>query len=375
MAGLLAWRNLAHDRARLLVTLVGVAFAVALVAIQAGLFLGFSETATTVIANTRADLWVAAKGTQNFETPSPLGEREYYRLRALPGIADAEPLVVQFLPWRRPAGGDEGVIVVGFDTASGIAGPWRTLAGAVADLRRGDTVAVDRIYLDKLGVRGVGDQAEIAGRRARVAVITDGIRSFTTSPWVFASLRTAREMAGLREGEAHYVIAKVAPGHDPDAVLAAARRALPDALVLRSEQFATRTAHYWIHSTGAGAALFTAALLALVVGSAIVAQVLYATTVDHLAEFGTLRAMGAPARFVRGVIAWQAVIAALLGHATGAALALLAARLSENSTALVVVPLALAAVLFFVTLAMCAAGSVVAARKAATVDPALVFQR
>ena len=356
MAGLLAWRNLAHDRARLLVTLVGVAFAVALIAIQAGLFLGFSETATTVIANTRADLWVAAKGTQNFETPSPLGEREYYRLRALPGIAEAEPLVVQFLPWRRPTGGDEGVIVVGFDTASGLAGPWRTLAGVVADLRRGDTVAVDRIYLDKLGVRGVGDQAEIAGRRARVAVITDGIRSFTTSPWVFASLRTAREMAGLREGEAHYVIATVAPGHDPDAVLAAARRALPDALVLRGDEFATRTADYWIHSTGAGAALFTAALLALVVGSAIVAQVLYATTVDHLAEFGTLRAMGAPARFVRGVIGWQAVIAALLGHAAGAALALLAARLSENSTALVVVPLALAAALFVVTLAMCAAG-------------------
>ncbi len=47
MAGLLAWRNLAHDRSRFVVTLVGISFAVVLIAMQIGLFLGFTDSATS----------------------------------------------------------------------------------------------------------------------------------------------------------------------------------------------------------------------------------------------------------------------------------------------------------------------------------------
>ncbi|WP_216644553.1 hypothetical protein [Candidatus Thiodictyon syntrophicum] len=70
MAGLLAWRNLAHDRSRFAVTLIGIIFAVVLIAMQIGLFLGFSDSTTNVIRHTRADFWIVAKSGSAGSAPA-----------------------------------------------------------------------------------------------------------------------------------------------------------------------------------------------------------------------------------------------------------------------------------------------------------------
>jgi putative ABC transport system permease protein len=375
MAALLAWRNLTHDRSRFMVTLIGIIFAVVLIAMQIGLFLGFTDTTTTIIRHTRADIWIVAKGAQNFEIATPVAERELYLARAVPGVAHAERLLVQFVPWKRTHGGDESVILIGFDLNSGVAGPWNIVAGDAADLRRPDTVMLDRIFMDKLEVRGLCDQAEINGQRARVVGLTQGIRSFTTSPWVFTSFRNAQNYAGFGEEVLNYILLTLEPGADPAQVGAALRARLPRTDVYSRADFAEHTRDYWIFTTGAGASVLVSALLGLLVGSVIVAQVLYATTVDHLSEFGTLRAMGAPRGFIYQVILGQAAISASLGHAPGIMLAMLLARGSEAGAAVILVPLPLGIALFGVTLGMCILASFISIRKAMTIDPAMVFQR
>ena len=60
----LALRNLFHDRVRLLVTLTGVVFAVVLMGIQIGLFLGFVATTANLIDHSGADLWIASSRIQ-----------------------------------------------------------------------------------------------------------------------------------------------------------------------------------------------------------------------------------------------------------------------------------------------------------------------
>ena len=57
----LAERNLFHDRVRLAVTLTGVVFAVVLIVVQLGLYVGFSQATTALVDHSRADLWVVAK--------------------------------------------------------------------------------------------------------------------------------------------------------------------------------------------------------------------------------------------------------------------------------------------------------------------------
>jgi putative ABC transport system permease protein len=376
MAGILAWRNLAHDRSRFIVTMVGIVFAVVLIAAQLGLYFGFVSSATTIIRHTRADLWIVAKGTRNFEITVPIQEREIYAARSVPGVAHTQGLIVQFVPWKKPAGGDESIILVGFDLNRGLAGPWNLVEGELESLRRPDSVAIDRLFADKLGADGgVGTQVEINQRRARVVALTQGIRSFTTSPWVFTSARTAQKIAGFDAAQWNYVLVTLAPGFDTMQVRDSLRAALPRADVYTTDELANTTRDYWLLTTGAGASVLVSALLGLLVGSVIVAQVLYATTVDHLTEFGTLRAMGAPRGFVYRVILSQAVISATIGHLVGISIAMAVSKASETGNVLILVSPGLAAGLYLVTLTMCIGASFVSIRKAMTIDPAMVFQR
>src|SRR3974377_2587124 len=74
---------------------------------------------------------------------------------------------------------------------------------------------------------------------------------------------------------------------------------------------------YSMFTTGAGVAVLIAALLGLVVGVVGVAQTIYATTMDHIREYGTLKAMGAPNSYIYRVIITQAGIAAVVGYVLG----------------------------------------------------------
>ena len=54
----LARKNLLHDRLRFAITVAGVAFAVTLVLVQVGLFMGLLAKATVTIEHASADIWV-----------------------------------------------------------------------------------------------------------------------------------------------------------------------------------------------------------------------------------------------------------------------------------------------------------------------------
>src|SRR5260370_26103826 len=118
MGSILALRNLIHDRVRLIVTLVGVIFAVVLINVEIGLFLGFTTTTSSLIDRSGADLWVMAQGTRNVDQTVAISERKLYQALAVPGVRQAAKLNVEFAYFKRPSGGTESVLVVGFDPDS-----------------------------------------------------------------------------------------------------------------------------------------------------------------------------------------------------------------------------------------------------------------
>ena len=370
----IALRNLLHDRVRLAVTLTGVVFAVVLIAVQGGLFVGFTQATTCVIDNTGAEVWVASRGVRNFDVTHPLPTHKFHQILGVPGVARAERLIVRFANWKKPAGGRESVEIVGFDRGSGLGRPWNVSAGPMAALALPDTVAVDAQYLGKLGVSGLGQSVEIGDRRARIVALTTGIRSFTTSPYVFTSYENACKYTKMATGECTYVLVRPIPGVSPEALRDAIKARVPDVDVFTREEFAGKTRHYWMFTTGAGMALLIAASLGLVVGGVVVAQTLYATTMDHLPEFGTLRAMGAPGGYIHRIIVAQAVTAALVGYGCGIAISFFLVDLAAGGGASIVLPPTLAVGLFFLTVIMCVAASMVSIRKVTTIDPAMVFR-
>jgi putative ABC transport system permease protein len=127
-------------------------------------------------------------------------------------------------------------------------------------------------------------------------------------------------------------------------------------------------------TTGAGLALIVAAIMGVAVGVVVVSQTLYATTVDHLAEFGTLRAIGASNRYIHGVILRQAVMSAVIGYGIGMLLALILIQLLGDSGPAILLPGWVAAGLFVVTVLMCVGAALISIRKITRLDPAAVFK-
>lgn len=370
----LARRNLTHDRVRLCVTLTGVIFAVVLIAVQMGLFVGFTKAITDVIDHSQADVWVASRGLQNFDVAAPLKEGKLYQVLAVPGVAGVEKLIVDFANWRRPTGGEEFVEVVGFDLYAGNSGPWNVVQGDVAALTTNNAVFVDETCLDKLGIKGVGETVEIGGLRAQVVGLTRGIRSFTTSPYVFTSFKNALNYCSMREGETTYVLVKTSPGVSPVELRTRIANRVPDVDVFTTSELSQKTEDYWMFSTGAGLALVIAACLGLIVGTVIVAQTLYATTMDHLPEFGTLRAMGAPNSYIYRIIITQAVISGVVGYFCGLGISFVIIHFADKGGASIILPTPLAVALFFLTVAMCVGAAFVSIHKVTRIDPAMVFK-
>jgi putative ABC transport system permease protein len=371
---LLARRNLLHDRIRLAVTLTGIVFAVVLIVVQIGLFIGFTRATSGLIDNSRADFWITAARVPYLEQATPFSERKLLHVRATPGVARAEKYIARFSQWKRADGRQEGILVVGFNPDSDMGGPWNLVAGRAADVKAEDAVILDRLYMKKLGVTRLGEVFEIAGRRARVVGFTDGIRSFTTSPYVFTSFKNAQNYTPVREDQALYMLVRAAPGADVRELQRELQSRLSDVDVHTTAEFSRKTAFYWMFTTGAGIAVLLAAVLGLIVGVVVVAQTIYATTMDHLREFGTLKAMGASNRYIYRVIFQQAVISALIGYALGMVVSVFVVRGSREGGAAILMPWELAVTMFFLTVLMCVTAAIVSINKVTRLDPAMVFK-
>jgi putative ABC transport system permease protein len=209
----------------------------------------------------------------------------------------------------------------------------------------------------------------------RVVAITDGIRSFATTPYVFVDLKNARNYTGTPRDRASSVLVRLKDDADREKVLSAIRAEAGDAEVLTSDDFRSRSRSFWLFGTGAGAALFAGALLGVIVGTVIVAQTLYSSTKDHLSEFATLRAMGSSNAYIYGVIIYQALINAVVGFAIAAGIGFIVVQMTAKSALPIVITPWLMAALFALTVVMCVASGIGAIIRVVRIDPATVFMR
>jgi putative ABC transport system permease protein len=372
----LAFRNLFHDRIRLIVTLVGILFSIVLVAVQLGLYLGARKMIVGMIDNAQGELWVMPFGAKSFEEAGILlTPRERHATLATPGVVSAVPLLVTFAEWRKPGGGSTTSVVVGTNPEDGGLAPWNVVQGTPDQISAPDAIIVDNSYLNDLGVKGIGDTAQIENGRVRVTALTEGIRSFTMAPYVFTTLNRARTLLGAPVDNYTFLVVRLQPDADVEAMRGALRSRLPGMEVLTKDEFRDRSLDQWLFSTGAGVALIGGAILGLLVGTVIVAQTLYSSTKDHLNEFATLRALGSSSGYIHKVILAQAGFSALLGYVLGMIIALGVVAMSERTALPIVMTPGLAAGLLALTFFMCAISAISAIVKVTKIDPAMVFAR
>lgn len=269
----LARKHLIHDKVRLVVTLVGIVFALVLILIQFGLFLSFMDTSANIVEHSGADLWISSPKIPHVNGGSPLPESQRGKALQVPGVERADRFILAWVPWKLPSGAVEQVQVAGFRLDGSLGRPWSIVAGSLQALRGEDTVIVDEIYKEKLGVTHIGQVVEIVHKRARVVGFTHGIRSFTTWPYVFTNFKNAQNYApGMTENDTVYFHVKVATGYAPSQVRESLKAMLPQFDVYTNDEMLSKTRTYWVFQTGAGVTTLLDAILGLIVGTVVVAQ-------------------------------------------------------------------------------------------------------
>jgi putative ABC transport system permease protein len=370
----LALKNLVHDRIRLFITLIGITFSVALILIQVGMFFGMTANSSTVIENSEGDLWIMAKNSQNFDMVNPFPESLVSAARSVPGVEWAENLIQQFAFMRLANGGTEQIEVIGFDLAGRVGRPWNIVEGDMNDLRGTDAIFVDVTAFSRLGELKIGDVRELVRRKVRIAGLTSGIMSFTTAPYIFTSYETAQRIVPEQlAGKTTYIVVKAKPGVEIAGLKEQLQKRFRNYDVHTSEEWARKTRNYWTWETGIGAGFFGNALMGFIVGLVIVSQTIYSATVDHIREYGTLKAIGAKNFDIYSVILQQAGLSALAGFLLAAVIQQIVLH-TKPITLQIASPPSLYVATFFLTLLMCGLAAIVSVRKVASIDPVEVFK-
>jgi putative ABC transport system permease protein len=373
LALLIAWKMQLANRGKVLASGVGVSAGFFLTMAQIGMMMGWIETCTMMVERAGVDLWVVGVKSPAFDYGSPIPRQRLYQARSVEGVAEAHPMFMAWTVWNRPDGRKVNVELIGLDQSL-VGGPASMVEGDLRSVLRDRMVVVDAMYLDLLGVEGLGQRFEMLGRRAEVAGISEGVRTFTASPFVFTSIEDAILYdKRYRADEITYVLVRCKAGEVVSEVADRLRANLRSVEVLTSAEFKRRTAEYWMIGTGIGFTVVMTAVLGVIIGALVISQTLFSLLQDHRPHYATLLALGFEVGLLGKVVFFQALLLWVIGAAAGAGAFYAASAIAERSPVPLRMPPDVMAVLLLVQgLASLAAGWWVL-RKLRRIDPATVF--
>ncbi len=371
----IAYRTLLHKKTRLAFTVLGLAILFLLSAAQIGLLIGWINTITAVMAHTDADVWVMAQNTASWEFGTSIPRHRIYQTRNVKGVAWTQGLYVGWSMWQRPDGKRLNVQVIGLDQYS-IGGPWSMREGKVDCVHLSDSVIVDELFLDTLGVKQLGEEFELqTHKKATVRGISREVRTFTASPYIFTSMRTATKYdASYKIEDTTYVLVKCLPGVDPTQVARAIQAEVPGVEVLTTRELMTRSVVFWLIGTGMGLIVIMTAVLGVVVSAVVSTQTLYNITQDHLGNYATLLAVGFSRRQILTCVMLQGLGLSAAGVLLGSSGFCVLSILSGRTAA----PVEMTPTLFagLISIAVCCSllGSFLSVKSILHLDPSIVFR-
>lgn len=393
----LAVRDIRHHRGRFIQTCLGLGLLLGVVMSMGGIYRGLFADATAVLNATGADIWVVQQDTSGpFAATSRVPEDVKYRVRAVPGVAQASPLSFQNIQVERD-GRPFRFFLIGYEPG-GLGGPQVIIAGRPIRQKHYE------IVVDRAMKMAPGEKIRLAGDDYTVVGITEKMVSSAGDPVAYVTLadaqtiqfreddnavrtsreRVRRELAALpllSPGQArelapavagisgttrivNAVAAKLAPGASLAAVQDRISRwnHLRPLSAAEQEEILTKG---MIQKAKMQLGLFRAILL--VISGVIVSLIIYTMTLDKLRVIATLKLIGARNRVIVGLILQQSLLMGVIAYGVGYLLISLTYDKFPRRVDLVASDLR---VLFVIVMVICVLSSLVGIRKALRVEPA-----
>lgn len=371
----IALRMLFGDRTKYLTLVLSLAFATMLINQQGAIFLGLLDQATGVLQNVhQADLWVTDPGTRWVAEYRPLADRKLARVRSVPGVEWAEPFYNAWAVVELPDGAFRRVQIIGVPRGTMVGRPPEITLGNIEDLRIPDAVMVEEVSRGLLGNPDLGDVLKMNDKRAVVVGVCKAKRGFESNAVVYTTFENALRFSPGERKRISYVLVKVRPGED----LARVQRdinALGDVVALTHAQFRARSIGFIVVETGIGINFGITIVLGFIVGLLLSGSVLYQFTAENLKFFAVLKAMGAGAPALVGMVLAQSLTVGVIGYGIGVGAAgafAIASSVSQSELA-AVLPWELVAGSLFATLITIILASLVSIRRVLRVQPAMIF--
>jgi putative ABC transport system permease protein len=313
----------------------------------------------------------------------------------------------------------ESVVLLGVDDSSMVGAPpggsvigpgekGRMWVGALEDLRRPESIVIDRVGLRKLfpgchleepfadppetdeayvaRLRAFVKSApeiEMNDRRAVIVGVCEATRTFQSSPVVYTLYSRAKRFMPMERKMLTFILAQTAEDADgaklEPAVVAERIRRATGLGAWTSENFTYRTIKYYLIYTGIPINFGITVFLGFLVGTAIAGQTFYNFTIENIKQFGSLKAMGASNGRIIGMILLQAAVAGALGYGIGVGLSTIFGFKTldrwGNPTELAyftpwqLLPITAAAIVF-----ICILASLVSVQRVVRLEPAVVFR-
>jgi putative ABC transport system permease protein len=361
-----ARRNLLTDPGRLVMSVAGVAFAVLLILLVTSLYRGWTGFGS-VFLRLPGDLWVAQRGTTDpLNSTSSLPAGETTRLGRLPGVTAVTTVRVR----QTGVAAGDGRLRVFLMSLEPPAGAVIPPQAREQFLPPAGHINIDRVLADAAGV-GPGDRINVLGRQLIVDQIHTGGNRLLEIAYVNAA--DAKALYAV-PGRVSFYLLTLSPGADPALTAQRAQAAIPGSEVHSSAEYARAFAE--LINQGFLPVVGALVGIGFVVGGALIALTIYTATAERSRDFGVLKALGASAGFLYGIVLRQSLLVGTAGAIAGAGASAVAATLIRRYVPEFVTdlrPLDVAGVLI-TAIALSVVAAYVPVRRVNAIDPALVFR-
>ncbi len=380
----LACLNLLHGKMRTLVAIAGVAFSVLLIFMQLGFLGSVRQTSTAIFDALDFHIMIRSPGYLHVGDARQFPRTRLYQASASPAVESVMPFHVELNQWRNPLDGRRrGILVMGVDPSRP---PFRLdeLARKSRLLHTDEALLVDRESRPEFGPRNerrfsnddVGVRAEVGNKQVRIIGHFGLATGLTADGAVLLNQQGfCRLFPGRDQSRVNLGLVRVADAANIDQVADQLRRSLPpDVEVLTRQDALDFELDRWVNQTSIGLIFRLGVVVAFIVGTAIVYQVLTTDVAKHLKEYATLKAIGYGNGYLVAVVLTQAALLAICGFVPGVLLAEILYRVTTliSNVPVEMNPQRLATVLGL-ALAMCTLSGFIASRRVRTADPAELF--